>query len=339
MAKITSKPVSYTRLAVRVGGTPDGTYCIPVIDPKITYESTEIKYDILQDSRYAAAIKRNLIYRKLTHKCPFYMPYTGQGSAGYNALIAFYDKLLLPAGMVKTEYNNGFAYAFSEDWSAYSTANINYQELTEIESITGAYNNFKLDFSTASGMLIDVEWTGVDGGVADGITTYATATEPGLKPVFEYANLYIWKYGDAKPSYYLPCKQYTFDAGNAPDMFDDCNGQYGIGGFFMANRYDNQKVSFDVQMPKLNGSVIDANCFPYHTWFKAGELLEYEMTFPYVSIEAGNVQVSVKGVFQLSDAPDRSEDKQLRRIKLGGLCQKTSTRNGIDIIFDQAENG
>ncbi len=290
----------------------------------------EVKFNESWDSRVdAESTQHHRWNRTFSHKAYFYIPRT---SDECEAVGTYLTRLLLPAHL-KTIVGQTFTIDnefISSGKIKRAGVTLAYQEYVQQEKIIGARNNFKLNFSTAGGMLIELDWLGIDGG---------TPTNPGTpfpKPPhaggiinFASANYFIRplaeQLADSQPETsikpYLFCKAFTFDMGNQPTLIDDCNEPDGISGVHIGNILDGQKVSFDVTMPANHGSALSENTFPWQKYFKEATLMYWEQTI-YGSTATGEEKgIKLSGVFQITDDPSRSKADGFRRITLGGTSK------------------
>ena len=328
-------PESHARLAIKLE-SPYGTEqenltindCIRVIEPNMSSpKGDEVKFNESWDSRVDAEATRHYRWnRTFSHKAYFYIPRTANEC---NSVGSYLAKLLLPAHM-KTSVGQNFT--IDNEFLAGDAINrtgvtLAYQEYVQQEKIIGARNNFKLNFSTAGGMLIELDWLGIDGGTPTNPgTVFPKPPHPGGIINFASANYFIRplaeQLADTEPENsikpYLFCKAFTFDYGNQPTLLDDCNEPDGISGVHIGNILDGQKVTFDVTMPANHGSAISNATFPWQKYFKESTLMYWEQTIYGNDSHGEEKGIKLSGVFQITDDPSRSKADGFRRISIGG---------------------
>jgi hypothetical protein len=275
----------------------------------------------------------------LNHKAYFYVP---AGASTVTALGAYYKALLLPSGMTFSLTGSDYIFTLDNDFLDTAAtpdvmkrhgASIELQEYKECRRMKGARNNFKLDFGTDKGMLLDMDWTGMSYGTGVPIdctaTLFAKPAHAGSILDFASAQFFICAAADAAVSvptttYYPICKAMQFDAGAQPVPLDDCNGAYGMDGVHIGNLRTGMKVSFDIARPITHGSTISGTSMPWLTDYLDGTQMYAQMDV----VGATGYGVKLQWVFQLEDEPDQSMADGLRRMKIGGSCKSATIAAG-----------
>lgn len=366
--QIVPMPESHARLGVALETPSDsstyGTYTDPsgtvtggivrVIEPKWSEKRERVDFNESWDSPLPEQSHSFRKHKGFNAKHYFYVPRT---AGEVTALVSYYKALLYPGRMTSATADSDTVFTIDTDQIDTVAspncikrhgATLVFQEFAESRTMRGARNNWKLDFGTNKGMTVECDWMGMayGDGLPDDATSTLFAKPAHLGGILDFASasFFICTASDAavavpSTTYYLICKQFTFDMGNQVVPLDDCNGANGLSGFHIGNVLTGNKVMFDLARPVTHGSSISATSFPWLSHYLDGDLMYWQMTLLGTGTYANGAGIRLSGVFQSEDDLAEGAADGLRRMPIAGSSKSATiagaTLNGFKLeIFN-----